>query len=133
MTENIKMAFPEWDGAARFLLQKEKRVRALNNPEPVGALIKWRGNTYFGHIQAVASNFSNEIMALTKTSNPIPDELTRAIKKLDPGRLELEADAPLDMTGKHHILRKAENRLTQMTRQQTEYMLLHPVVFQEVN
>lgn len=127
------MPLPDWDGAARFLLQKEKSVRALNNPEPVGALIKWQGNTYFGTLQAVASEFSNEIVALSKTSNPLPVDLIEAIRKLDPERLELEADASLDMTGRQHLLRRVENRLTSMTRQQTTYMLQHPLVIHEIN
>ncbi len=125
------MTVPDWDGAARCLLEKERSIKPLNSPEPAGALIKWQGDIYFGTVQAVAE-LSGEIFVLSKTSGFVPPGMVEAIRKLDPNRLELAADDDLDMTGRLHVLRKVDNRLTLMTPGQMEYMLRNPPVIKEI-
>ncbi len=122
----------KWEQGARKLLHAEKRKRALNKPEPVGVLVIWQDYTYIGSIQVIVPDFSKEIVVLSKSTIPLPVEFDNAIRKLDPGRLELTADDKLDLTGRQHILRRVENRLTMMTPDQTAYMLVHPPVIHEI-
>lgn len=121
-----------WGIAAASLLRDEMERRKLLYPEPTGALIMWRGKIYIGSVQEPVPEFSTEIAVLSKSSRPIPDDLTAAIRKLDPGRLELHADDAMDLMGRQHILRRVENRLTHMTHDQTAYMLLHPPIIREL-
>lgn len=122
----------KWEQGAKELLEDEKRKRAINKPEPVGVLVIWKDYTYIGSIQVIVPDFSKEIVVLSKSTIPLPVEFDNAIRKLDPGRLELAADDRLDMTGRQHILRRVENRLTLMTPDQTAYMLLHPPQIYEI-
>jgi glutamine synthetase adenylyltransferase len=64
---------------------------------------------------------------LSKNSKPVEEELYNAIKRNDPGRLELLADDSVDLEGSYHVLRKLENRLVSMTPEQTNYALSHPI------
>ena len=112
-----------WEKAAGKLLAEEKRMRLYNNPEPTGIMLTWRNGSYIGHIQIPAPEYSKEVVALSKTSKPLQDGFAKAIRKLDPGRLELVADDELALTDRNHILRKLENRLTKMTAEQTAYMI----------
>ena len=122
----------KWEQGAKELLQDEIRKRSLNKPEPVGVLVIWQDYTYIGSIQVIVPDFSKEIVVLSKSTIPLPVEFDNAIRKLDPGRLELTADDKLDLIGRQHILRRVENRLTPMTPDQTAYMLLHPPVIHEI-
>ena len=122
----------KWEHGAKELLQDEIRKRALNKPEPVGVLVIWQDYTYIGSIQVIVPDFSKEIVVLSKSTIPLPVEFDKAIRKLDPGRLELTADDMLDLIGRQHVLRKVENSLTLMTPDQTAYMLLHPPVIMEI-
>ena len=122
----------KWEQGAKELLQDEIRKRSLNKPEPVGVLVIWQDYTYIGSIQVIVPDFSKEIVVLSKSTIPLPVEFDNAIRKLDLGRLELTADDKLDLTGRQHILRRVENRLTLMTPDQTAYMLLHPPVIFEI-
>ena len=122
----------KWEQGAKELLEDEKRKRSLNKPEPVGVLVIWQDYTYIGSIQVIVPDFSKEIVVLSKSTIPLPFEFDNAIRKLDPGRLELTADDKLDLTGRQHILRRLENRLTMMTPDQTAYMLLHQPVILEI-
>jgi len=122
----------KWEHGAKELLEDEKRKRSLNKPEPVGVLVIWKDYTYIGSIQVIVPDFSKEIVVLSMTSSPPPIKLVDAMKRICPGRLELTADDKLDLTGRQHILRRVENRLTPMTPDQTAYMLLHPPVIHEI-
>lgn len=115
----------KWEPVAKVLLQSEKSRKSLIYPEATGVLIEWQGFTYIGGIQEIAPGFSKEIVVLSKSSRPLPIYLADAVRKLDQGRLELEADEKLDLTGRQHVLRRVGSRLMYMTPQQTKYMLLH--------
>ena len=121
-----------WELVAKSLLQVEKSDKPKRYPEPTGVFVTWRGSAYIGSIQVIVPDFSKEIVVLSMTSSPPPVKLVDAVKKLDPGRLELTADDMLDLIGRQHVLRRAENRLTLMTPDQTAYMLLHPPVIMEI-
>ena len=122
----------KWELVAKSLLQVEKSGKPKKYPEPTGVFVTWRGSTYIGSIQVIVPDFSKEIVVLSITSSPPPIKLVDAMKKICPRRLELTADDKLYLTGRKHILRRVENRLTHMTPDQTEYMLLHMPVIHEI-
>lgn len=113
----------DWEKAAIYILEQEKVMNAFNCPESVGVVIKWKDDIYIGSIQEIVPEFSKEIILLSKSTNKLPDDLVKAIRKLDEKRLELYADESLDLDGRQHILRRVENRLILMDSQQTEYMM----------
>lgn len=121
-----------WEPVAREFLERERSKMPLMRPEPAGVLIKWQEYTYVGGVQVISPEFSEEIVVLSMSTYPLPIYLADAIRKLDPGRLELEADEKLDMTGRQHVLRREGNKLTYMTPEQTAYMLQHPLQIYEI-
>jgi hypothetical protein len=114
-----------WEGIAKEILEKEKILKICNHPAPISVLITWKKNFYIGSIQEVASEFSDEIVLLSKSTYKLPDELVVALRKLDDERLELDAEDNLDLEGRQHVLRRLENRLVYMTNEQTKYMIKH--------
>lgn len=112
----------DFETVAKSILQQEKELAHLNDPPPTRSIIRWKDNFYIGSIQRIVPNFSNEIVLLSKTSYIIPEGLICEIRKLDNGRLELDADESLCLSGRQHIVRLVENRLCHMNYQQTEYM-----------
>ncbi len=114
-----------WEEIATHILEKEKILKVCNYPEPISVLVTWKNGVYIGSIQYTASEFSDEIVMLSKSTSKLPNDLVSAIRKLDEKRLELCADASLDLDGRQHILRRVENRLVSMNPQQTEYMMEH--------
>lgn len=131
-TESKEEIDKKWELAARDLLQLFESKKSLASPGPVVVLIKWKSSTYIGSIQVIVPDFSKEIVVLSKSSKPIPFKLAEAIRKLESRMLELNAYYMLDLTGRQHILRRLENRLTHMTPDQTAYMLLHPPQIYEI-
>lgn len=128
-TEEIKK---KWESVAKELLEQEIFKKPLMHPEIARVLVMWQKHSYVGGIQVIVPAFSKEIIVLSISTYPLPIYLADAIRKMDPGRLELTADDKLDLTGRQHILRREENRLTYMTPDQTEYMLLHPPEIYEI-
>ena len=113
---------PDMYQFARHYLAQEKQTLTRNVPPAIAALIGWRSQTYIGSIQEVASEYSQEIVLLSKSSQPIPEELRKAISELDKDRLHLTAETMLDLEGKLHILRKVGDILQKMTADQLKYM-----------
>ena len=101
-------------------------------PYPTIILLKWREKDYLGSIQEITPTYSKEIVYLSKTSKPIPQELADALKRVEPTILELGAENFLDLEGRGHILRNLEGKLTIMTTEQTAYMLEHPIDITEI-
>ena len=118
---------PNFDELAEYILDKEAEVRSFTEPPMQNVLLRWRKNGYTGSIQIPYPNFSREIVFLSKTSKPVQEELYEAIRRHDPGRLELEADENLGLEGNYHFLRMLEKRLLRMTPEQTKYTLEHPL------
>jgi len=122
----------DWRQVAENLLKNEAEKAKLNFPPPEGIILQWRGKYYFGSLQEVASEFSKEVVLLSKTSRPIPEELVEAISEIQPKRTWIIVDEYLDLEGRTHLLRRVGSRLTKCTPEQTKYMLNHPpTVFEE--
>lgn len=115
----------KWEDMARSILEQEKLLRSCNYPEPIGVIVKWDDISYIGSIQEIVPELSKEIVLLSKSQYVLPDKLMNAIRELDKGRLELVVDSSLDLIGRQHILRRLDNRLTNMTEEQTKYMIEH--------
>lgn len=122
----------QWKEMARSILEQEKLSKSYNYPRPTSAIIKWNDLVYIGSIQEIVPEFSKEIVLLSKSRYILPDKLMNAIRELDKGRLELIADSFLDLIGRRHILRMLDNRLTNMTEEQTKYMIDHPPDVREI-
>ncbi len=114
-----------WEEIAKNLLEQEKLAKRYNNPEPISAIIIWKGNGYIGSIQEIVPGFSKEIVLLSKSSYPLDTKLIGAIKNLDKERLELYAADAIDLEGIQHVLRRLDNKLIYMTEEQTIYMTEH--------
>ena len=123
----------DWEMVARRILEGEKTLKYANYPEPKSAMIRWRDNIYIGSIQEIAPEISNEIVLLSKSSQPLPVGLVNAIGKLDSQRLELDADESLDLDGRQHIVRLLENRLVHMTSSQIDFMMKNVPNVYDVN
>jgi len=123
---------PDWENAAKYILDQEKKMNFCNFPKSTKAIIRWKGNIYIGSIQKIVPNFSTDIVLLSKSTHIIPEELVSEIKKLDKERLELIADESLDLYGRQHVLRLVEKRLVYMTHEQTKYILENPPKICEV-
>ena len=115
----------DWDGIARRFLEAEKRMSGTNIPPSVPIFLYWKFNAYIGSLQEPFSEYSREIVLLSKSSNSPNPDLLKAIKKLNKTRLEVTADPELDLTGRQHLLRRIGTRLTSMTLEQTEYAKSH--------
>lgn len=122
----------QWVEMAKSILEQEKLLEYRNYPKPTSAIIKWNDLVYIGSIQEIVPEFSKEIVLLSKTRYILPDKLMNAIRKLDKERLELVADSFLDLVGRQHILRRVDNRLTNMTEEQTKYMIEHSPDVREI-
>lgn len=115
----------DWEVIAENLLEQEKMLSVYNFPKPISVLVTWKNGVYIGSIQIVAPRFSEEIVVLSKSTDKLPEDLVNAIRKLDDKRVELVADDSLDLCGRQHILRRLEDKLVQMTFEQTRYMTEH--------
>jgi hypothetical protein len=112
----------KWEAVAKNILEQEAILKTLNFPAPISVLVTWNGDVYLGSLQKVAPEFSDEIVVLSKTSYGLPNDLVNAIRKLDTERLDLVAEDSLDLEGRQHILRIVEDRLVDMTPEQTKYI-----------
>lgn len=120
------------EDVAKSILRQEELLKPANYPKSTGAIIEWKDDMYIGSIQEIVPDFSKEIVVLSKSSSPLPNDLISAIKKLDRKRLELCADDSLDLDGRQHILRRVENRLVHMTQEQTIYVMKHLPTIHEI-
>lgn len=111
-----------WEEVAKNMLEQEKMLNIYNYPTPISVLITWKGGIYIGSIQEVSPEFSDEIVVLSKSSAKLPDDLVKAIRRLDSERLELVAEDSLDLRGRQHILRRLGDELVYMTSEQTKHM-----------
>ncbi len=114
------------ENIARRILEADYAMRRHCSPIPTGVMVSWKNGIYIGQIQIIVPDYSPEIVALSKSSKPLMDLIVGAIMKLDKDRTNLVADDSLDLTGRQHVLRRLENRLTMMTPEQTEYIMRNP-------
>ena len=122
-----------WDEIARQMLEAEEQTRALQSPPGEGVLVEWRGEVYIGEVQGVASEYSNEIVFLGKSSKPIDDKLQEAILRLQPDRTQISAESIINLEGRLHVLRRTSAGLVRMTSDQVNYMRQKPLVIGDAN
>jgi len=125
------MVSQDYNLVAKRLIDLAKRMP--NYPQQQLMLLKWRKEQYFGSVQETYPEYSKEIVYLSKTSNPIHSELADCIRKIEPSVLEIVADDELDLEGRGHVLRRLENKLTQMTPEQTKYAIKNPLNITELD
>jgi len=118
---------PNWRQLAAGMLEIERKMRPLHRPPSVGCLVTWRDRTLVGMIQSPVSARFPAIVFLSVTSKYFDPEFVRAVRNLDPGRLELEADPALDLNGNFHTLHRDGKRLTFMPEEETAEMLKNPM------
>lgn len=109
----------DWEHLARRFLEKEKLK--INNPPLVPVTVYWKGRVYVGGLQEIFPEYSKEIVLLSKGSAPADPRMINALNKVNENRLEVTADNDLDLTGRQHVLRRLNERLTKMTPEQTQY------------
>lgn len=111
-----------WQERASGMLANERKMQPLHRPPSTGCLVVWRDRTLVGCVQHPVDPVFPAIVFLSVTSVYVDPEYIRAVRELDPGRLELVADPLLDLNGNFHVLRREDNRLTFMTPVETRHM-----------
>ena len=99
---------------------------SFNDPPAKMALFSWHGSIYFGQTQQSYQDHS-EIVFVSKTSRPLPTEVTDEIKRRRPKVPTYEIAFEVDFEGNYHLLRTVGNALMVMTAEQTAYALEHPL------
>jgi hypothetical protein len=115
-----------WKTSAKSLLDDGKRIEKSTDPESVMILLSWKNGEYTGLLQEIAQEYSKEIVLLRKCPRPVDDGLIEAIKRLYPEIPKIQADSSLRLRGTKYILRQLENKLTQLTPEQKEYIKANP-------
>ena len=116
------MAGKNWDEIAREYIESEKINLAKQSPRGDAVLVEWKGQVYAGSVQKIEPEYDKEIVLLSKTSVPIPNELQKAILKAQPKRIKLNADNSLDLEGMLHIVRMSWEKLGIMNPEQLRHM-----------
>src|ERR1051326_8228157 len=111
----------DWRQLAAGMLENERKMQPMHRPPSTGCLVNWRDQVRVGCIQYPVDPAFPAIVFVSITSRFLDPEYIRAIRNLDPGRLELTADDAIDLTGNFHILRREQERLTCMTPEETRH------------
>lgn len=113
-----------WREAAQGFLEKERKTRSLMQPPATGCIVRWHGLVKLGAVQwpIMADPRVSAVVWLSIMSKYHDLDYIRAIRNMDPGRLELQADAVLDLEGNFHVLHRVGSRLTAMTPEETLIM-----------
>jgi len=112
---------PDVFGLIRYLAEERERM-AKQQPPGIPAFIDWRDHTYVGSIQEIAPEYSNEIVLLNKSPQPVSEEFKNAVLALDKNRLRLNAEPMFDLQARIHILGRSGERLMGLTEDQQEYL-----------
>ena len=112
---------PDVFGLIRYLAEERERM-AKQQPPGIPAFIDWRDHTYVGSIQEIAPEYSNEIVLLNKSPQPVSEEFMNAVLALDKNRLRLNAESMFDLQARIHILGRSGERLMGLTEDQQEYL-----------
>ncbi|MEK6839329.1 MAG: hypothetical protein AABX72_00135 [Nanoarchaeota archaeon] len=127
------MIEPNWDEIVRKMLPELEREIAQQQPPGYKILLDWNNNWYMGSLQHIAPEYSDEIVLLSKSTNPIPLGLRDAILRAQPKKIKIQADNKLDLEGRLHVLRKKEGKLEIMTANQLSYVQNQRVTIKESN
>lgn len=122
-----------WEEMAKGIMKKEEMTNIFTRPKPTSANIYWKNDFYIGAIQEIVPEFSKEIVLLSKSSMHYPEELARALRRLDPGRIELFTDDNLDLEGRQHVVRRIDDKIVHMTTEQTMFMMNYPMEIFEIS
>jgi hypothetical protein len=112
----------------RRFLENETLAIGLQRPQGIPATFKWRNFYFVGSVQHVATDYSSEIVFVSKTNSPIAMGFINELSILDSGRLRLKVADHIDFTGRTHLLRLVGDTLVQLTPEQTEHMIEHPII-----
>ena len=129
----MNMIEPNWDEIVRKMLPELEREIAQQQPPGYKILLDWNNNWYMGSLQHIAPEYSDEIVLLSKSTNPIPLGLMDAILRAQPKKIKIQADNKLDLEGRLHVLRKKEGKLEIMTANQLSYVQNQRVTIKESN
>ncbi len=106
---------PNWRALAEGFLANERKTKPFHRPPSIGIILEWRKERKVGCIQwPVLADFP-AVVFVSIMSVHIDPEYIRAIRNLDPSRLDLTADDRLDLKSNFHIVRREGDRLTFMT------------------
>jgi hypothetical protein len=127
------MTEPDWDSIAKRILDQEQVNLAHQRPPGQPILLDWRNEVYLGSLQAIALEYSPEIVLLSKTSKPLPLPLKEAILKQQPSHSQIIANPELNLEDRLHIVRRTKDYLSIMTPDQTAYAQQHIHAIGEIN
>ncbi len=113
----------DWRQVAIGMLEIERRMQPLHNPPSTGCLVTWRDRVLVGMVQYPVHPQFPAVVFLSVTSKYVHPDYIAAIREAAPGRLELQADADLDLQGNFHVLRRVDDRLMYMTPAETRAMV----------
>jgi len=118
---------PDWYQAARRIIAQGQLSLPNQDPPGVAVSVEWKNQPYIGSIQQIAPEFSDEIVLLNKSTNPIPEGLNRAINELDKDRLRLSVDPAVDLEDRLNVLRRVGDQLQYLTADQFRYIERRPI------
>src|SRR5260370_40864620 len=105
----------------------EWKMGPWHDPPSTWCLVKWRDRTLVGMVQHPVCAEFPAIVFLSVTSKYFDPEFVRAVRNLDSGRLQLDADPSLDVTGTFHVLHRDGHQLLFMSHEETTWMMNHPM------
>lgn len=121
-----------WEEMANGVIKKEEMTNIFTFPKPISANIYWKNVFYIGAIQEIVPEFSKEIVLLSKSSLHYPEELAKALRRLDSGRIELFVEDDLDLEGKQHIVRRIGDKVVHITTEQAIFIANCPMKIFEI-
>lgn len=127
------MMDPNWNEIAKKLINSFEQIIVQQKPQGYAVLVEWRNDAYIGSLQHIAQKYSNEIVLLSKTTNPIPIELKESLILTQKDITQIIADNTLDLEGRLHVIRMINNKLGIMTSNQTRYMQNNMRIIEEAN
>lgn len=110
----------DWTQAAKAFLENTKKTQAFLQPPATSCFVQWRDEIKVGAIQFPVHPKYPAVIFLSITSRHVHPDFIAALKQMDPDRLELQADAVLDLTGNFHILRRDGPKLSILTPEETK-------------
>ncbi len=94
-----------------------------SNSPPTEVLVSWRAEFYIGLVERVAPEYSEEIVHLRRSQEPLARNLVGTARETD-GRPKLQADDSLHLTESGNLLRNLDGKLLPMTHEQAAYILI---------
>ena len=116
-----------WNEQVRILLAQEMTLLHYIVPRLTPITLYWRGSIYLGSIQENLPGYDSEIIVLRRYIEANSISLVKALRRLDPERLELIADNSFMLgDSKTAIARRINRRVREMTQEQLEHAFQNP-------